>query len=59
MAGGYLSSADPTQARTLLAVTARYVINQSYGTNAPIGNYNSSAQFDTGSALDYAGQRAM
>jgi hypothetical protein len=59
MAGGYLSSADLTQTRTYFAAFADAIVNMSYGTIAPIGNYNGPLQFDTGSEWDYTNQRAM
>jgi hypothetical protein len=59
MGGSYLSSADRALTRQFLAAIAQYSITTSYGTSAPIGNYNSSAQFNPGTIWDYTGQRAM
>jgi hypothetical protein len=60
MAGGYLSAADQQVTRAYFALAGQQMINIAYtGTRAPVGNYNSAGQFNTGSVWDFVGQRAM
>ena len=60
MAGGYLSSSDLTLTRKFFALAASQMISMNFnGTEAAVGNYNSSAQFNTGSLWDYGAQRKM
>src|ERR1035437_4152198 len=60
MAGGYLSSGDLTTTRAYFANAAKQMISIAFtGTRAPVGGYNSSAQFNSGGVYDFVGQRAM
>ena len=60
MGGGYLSSSDLTIARQYFAwIGQNITTNPGTGSTTPIGHYNSSTRFLTGSIFDYTGQRAM
>jgi hypothetical protein len=60
MAGGYLSAADLQVTRAYMALAGQEMINIALtGNRAPVGNYNSAAQLNTGSVWDFVGQRGM
>jgi hypothetical protein len=59
MAGNYLSAADLSLARRFLGWAAQNALSLAYGFTAPVGGYNSPAQFDTGSIWDLTSVRAM
>src|ERR1700677_633248 len=60
MGGGYLSSSDLTTARQYFSFIGQNMVSTALtGSTPPVGGYNSSSQFLTGSIFDYTGQRAM
>lgn len=59
MAGNYLSQADQALARRFLAHVTKTVLGYSYGSTAPVGKYNSIAEFNTENMWSLAGIRAM
>lgn len=60
MAGGYLNASDLETTRAYFALAGKQMINIAFtGSRAPVGGYNSAAQFNTGSVFDFVGERAM
>lgn len=60
MAGNYLSASDLALTRQYFANAAREMLSIAYtGSRPPVGGYNSSAQFNTGSVWDFGSQRSM